>query len=575
MRTTSPGPLALLLVALAGCSGGATTVAPTDAGEVCGSVATLCCGGVACDNGLTCTAGVCLGTRQLPPVPDADHLQDATVAVDAPAACTNGAIRCEGEQPETCSSGSWQPLGSSCANLPGLSCVGGVCLDCTGGTRGCLDGGSGSGSGSSSSSADGSASGASSSTSGSSGSTTGSSGSSGSGTGDGGAHSSSSSTGPACPYASTDTVDHDGDGWSNAEGDCNDCNRFINPGAYDIPGNGIDEDCDGTADDEPTGCDESLTAVATTVGTDGAKAMDLCRTAQASPPLPTRTWGVVSAEYVPPDGTTVTAASVANFELGFGILGPTFGTSNSTRHGAHMLGISSGTARQPTDPGYQNVSGFDKGYTSGAPSGFPGQTPACGTLTFGAPHDGAALSLVIRIPTNAVTMSFDSNLFSYEFPDWVCSVYNDTYVVIMTPPIASEPATANDNVAFDPSGNSISIDSSFLRVCDPTTTAGMSGAGPMAGAYAYPCAEGPSKLLGTGFGVDTTGDIDHASTDWLTTTVSVAALQGKQVALLFAVWDSTDGVLDTTVLIDNFSWTFATAPNTVLPAPVVPVTTED
>ncbi|MCP4252904.1 MAG: prepilin-type N-terminal cleavage/methylation domain-containing protein [Candidatus Scalindua sp.] len=46
--------------------------------------------------------------------------------------------------------------------------------------------------------------------------------------------------------ASTDAdVDDDGDNYSENEGDCDDTNVAVYPGATDIPGNGIDEDCDG------------------------------------------------------------------------------------------------------------------------------------------------------------------------------------------------------------------------------------------------------------------------------------------------------------------------------------------
>jgi choline-sulfatase len=39
--------------------------------------------------------------------------------------------------------------------------------------------------------------------------------------------------------------DHDGFSASFAGGDCNDADRRVNPGAIDVPGNGIDEDCNG------------------------------------------------------------------------------------------------------------------------------------------------------------------------------------------------------------------------------------------------------------------------------------------------------------------------------------------
>ena len=47
---------------------------------------------------------------------------------------------------------------------------------------------------------------------------------------------------------SMDPVDHDGDGQSIAQGDCDDTNPMIKKGAAEICGDGLDNDCDGVAD---------------------------------------------------------------------------------------------------------------------------------------------------------------------------------------------------------------------------------------------------------------------------------------------------------------------------------------
>ena len=44
----------------------------------------------------------------------------------------------------------------------------------------------------------------------------------------------------------TEMVDRDGDSYSQNEGDCDDSNAEIHPGAFDVAGNGVDENCDGS-----------------------------------------------------------------------------------------------------------------------------------------------------------------------------------------------------------------------------------------------------------------------------------------------------------------------------------------
>lgn len=396
---------------------------------------------------------------------------------------------------------------------------------------GSSSGGSG-GSGSSSGSTSGS----------SSGTSSGSSSGSLIGNGDGG------TTGPKSGCMYQDSTDHDGDGFSFTNGDCNDCDPNTNPGAFDVPKNMIDEDCSGTADDEPTGCDSQATLTSTDPF-NAVLAIDICRKTTETAMGKQRTWGAVGAAFVAPDETTV---SSANFDVGHGNL--TKLGVNNPRQGSHMLAISSGTARDPSDPGYQDVGGFDKGYTSGAAAGFPVAAPACPGVVTGQPHDGVALRVTIRVPTNAQSFSFQENFFSYEFPVYICSTYNDTFVVEMAPKIASLP---NGNVAFDQAGNPISVNNSLLQVCDPQNAGGKN----------FTCPQGSSLLQATGFGMDTAGQ-NHAATGWLTTTVNIdPTLKGKDITLLFAIWDSGDGILDSTALIDNVTWSTMPGSNTPVTMP--------
>ena len=361
-----------------------------------------------------------------------------------------------------------------------------------------------------------------------------------------------------------DAKDHDGDGFAFSLGDCNDCDPDVNPGAYDILGDGIDQDCNGVVDDEPTGCDSNL-LLTSTDPMDAARAMGLCRQTTESAQGTERTWGVISAAFVAPDGTDDCAIVANDGGVSSCAAGPSWSVGHGNlaafgdilpRDGKAMLAISSGTARPPGDPGYQDVLGLDKMYTTGAPAPYPKMITACtGGILPGQAHDGIALKVVIRVPTNMRSFSFDETVFLYDFPQFVCSIYNDVFVVMMTPQV---PGLADGNITFDGQGAPVTVDStSLLRVCDPQSVGGLT----------FPCARGASTLAGTGFGVDTTTMGDRGATGWLVVSAPVATEKGKDITLLFAIWDSSDGVLDSTALIDHFIWSAGSASTSTTPAP--------
>jgi hypothetical protein len=334
-------------------------------------------------------------------------------------------------------------------------------------------------------------------------------------------------------------ADQDGDGFL-FEDDCNDCNPEINPGAYDWPVDGRDDDCNGTPDDEPDTCDAEI-ALDTADAFAAARALGVCRTTTETG-RHAKAWGLVDAKFVNPDGAPLPDP------LSHGVL-EKFG-ANEPAHGARMLALSSGTARDPSQPGYESILGYQKGYACGTPEGYPKESPACPGVVTGAARDGAALELVFRVPTNATRIEVDENFFTLEFPGYVCSKYNDFFVIDMDPKVPSYP---DGNVAFDAEGNPISVNNALLQVCEPQ----------VAGGKPFGCPLGTDQLFGTGF--DTVDDefspAPHAATGWLTTRAEV--VPGSTVRIRFAIWDSGDGNLDSTVLLDRLRWAKDGDPGTI------------
>lgn len=111
------------------------------------------------------------------------------------------------------------------------------------------------------------------------------------------------------------------------------------PGAYDIPGNNFDDDCDGQIDNEVVGCDGAIPDIGYADPMSAAQAIGLCKVAQGG------SWGVIEAKYVKADGTT------GMNPTSHGLL-PNFGPNVQTQEGQRLLALSSGAARRPGDVGY-------------------------------------------------------------------------------------------------------------------------------------------------------------------------------------------------------------------------------
>lgn len=329
--------------------------------------------------------------------------------------------------------------------------------------------------------------------------------------------------------------DFDGDGFSPAQGDCNDCDPMIGPASVEAPTpepmEGLpppvptDEDCDGMIDEPPDVCDD-MVALDSQDPLDAARAIDLCSFVEEG-----AHHGVLSAAWVLPDGQPPPAAQ-GPFHLGHGVL-PDLGPHALPQAGSRLLALSNGTARRPSDPEYKVY--YMKGYSSDHPPGMPFEGPCPGSETGGA-WDGIALEVQLLPPANALGLKYDFRFYTLGWPKDACLPYNDQFATLMSPP---PPGLPTGNIAFDQLGNPITISflTPFACQCNDIQCPGDP-----------PCQEEAATLAGSGFDL-----VFGASTEWLTTAAPIDK-DAESVVLRFTIYDAEDGLVDSTVLLDRFRW---------------------
>ena len=327
-------------------------------------------------------------------------------------------------------------------------------------------------------------------------------------------------------------------GSSGAGGGC-----VPNPANAEIAGNNCDDDGDGMVDNVPV-CDSATTGADPA---DFAKTMGLCADATTQP------YGLVSATFTQGYQRTDAPKDQQHSALA------KFGNVLVPREGS-MLGVLStgyaqeydGSSNAPFGGEYPN--GMDwwganplKGNGT-APPGFPKNGNNCGTDS--KVNDTVDLHLTIKAPANATGFQFDFNFFSGEWPAYICSTFNDSFVAYLS--AAGFNGGKADNMSFDTNNNPISVNNNFFDRCTDGAQTGCEGKKTATAS----CPAGTAELGGTGFGV--TGQycsgtsVGGGATGWLTSKAAVNP--GETFTLDLMIWDTGDGILDSSVLIDNFQW---------------------
>nr|WP_255216144.1 choice-of-anchor L domain-containing protein [Pseudenhygromyxa sp. WMMC2535] len=147
----------------------------------------------------------------------------------------------------------------------------------------------------------------------------------------------------------------------------------------------------------------------------------------------------------------------------------------------------------------------------------------------GGAYDYTEIRIVADVPSTVNSFSYNLAFFSYEYPEYYGSQYNDMYIGWL------ESEVWTGNISFDAEGAPISLNAGFLdyrdanAANDPECNGGCS-----APELHGTCMEG------------------HAGTKWLTTSAGVQP--GETVTIVFAIFDMSDSILDSYAFIDNFQW---------------------
>jgi Stigma-specific protein, Stig1/Putative metal-binding motif len=406
-----------------------------------------------------------------------------------------------------------------------------------------------------------------------------------------------------CVACNSSTTDCDKDGWLLSEGDCCDkpglCGAEpakVNPGAIEVVGNGIDDNCNGKADlldgVDTLPCDTSLASDSVSP-LDFAKALGICRTTKENPASKKdKTWGLIGAQLLRADGSALGSEHRGHS------LREKFGKSINPLEGKRLVVLSSGIAADgaQTKPGpnggapagsnvstsqsnsanIQTCSGqfcVDDWFATANPplkaaNALP-VAPSCGSGTAGQPQlarDSIMLVLRLRAPTNAAAFSFNSYFFSAEYPEYVCTQYNDQIISLVdTPagkptipnPVDKNLMTYNKGTQRWPIGINIAKGTSLFSVCETQTTSPSCWDNDVSSSS---CSLGAAQLSGTGF--DKKGScLIGGGSYWLTTAGNV--IPGQLVEIRIAIWDVGDNIFDSLVLLDGFRWSAnATLPGT-------------
>ena len=337
-----------------------------------------------------------------------------------------------------------------------------------------------------------------------------------------------------CDGVVDEGCDEDGDDWCNiylpvvgfpatcpfGPGDCYDGSADVNPAALEDPGDGFDNDCDGEVD-EAIQCPGPCTGHTVDAY---LCALEMC----LGPAL-------ISANFSSPTGDNINSAweAVSHFGNANNDLAPFGGNS----YGLLASGPATGT---------QHSTDLSGGGSTADPFSKDGHPT----------YDNVEFKVVLQAPPSAKGFSIDYIFFSEEYHDWVCSEFNDKFYIFLQAPQTTNnvKTVVNYTACSNPGSYHDFIDENGEKKCYIAINT----------AYSEPCPNPPTNISGTGY--DCSGescgppactcgskDPSHGSSSgWLYTSWPIQP--NETFTLIFHIHDSSDGIYDSEVILDNFHW---------------------
>jgi hypothetical protein len=414
-------------------------------------------------------------------------------------------------------------------------------------------------------------------------------------------------------------------------GDCDDCDPTVSPGSIEVNGDKVDNNCDGLADDggsttagacstsgtcpgaatcdsatmlctdgpDPAcagvatngaceaGCDTAALAGSTTA-TDYAKSLGLCNgevvTAQFAGPSDPGAHAIVT-HYgsdttdklnVPSRGATMVLLSTGAADTNAHDPGTDFSNTftNPDKTVTQACGVDPNAIDLSTlGPIVCNTAADCVDVLSGQPLGDVCSSHECRPTPPDMVNDYTELKLTLKVPGNARSFSYRFQYLSSEYPSFRCSPYNDTFLAELTSKAFNSGQEAN--ISFDANNHVVSVDNGFFQVCDVDdgTSANPNLNDPMAPANR--CVAMPSAntvMAATGFDPmgQPGGRSQGAGATMELTTQNVPVQPGETITLRFIIFDEGDGILDSSVLLDNFQWSTIPSTGPVTNPPIIP-----